>query len=434
MKSIFNKIFILIFLSLFLTSCDSILSGIWNLMCSWAPDTDHCYQFTAVQSASPSACEKIKWTKFKDTGSNPPRDKCYLTVAQNKSDYTICSKIKWWPASYTKSECESWVWEKLLSESLKADDINWCAKIKKIPNLSTVYANCVWQLATKEKLDNKDEKINNIIEQLKSNPWDKVLKKELDDLKKQKETTYNMMSDGQKKDYFKEKREEIMVWVEDEDVKSVISKEYTTYRAGETNINNMLIKLEEITKKQELIKSADEKANQLTDQIKEQLEWLVNDKQDEIIEKMWGKAKERIEENGWKDLKRSLWDLEWAMWKYEKWSKMFEDAKSKYDKLKWAYDEVMWVYNRIDEVNKMVAEGKIDAGKAKVLKWAVLLDKWLEYATEYVPVFWSTISTISKETFGTVIELAKKRAERSTAIEKCFDDPANCDTDKISWY
>jgi hypothetical protein len=63
-----------------------------------------------------------------------------------------------------------------------------------------------------------------------------------------------------------------------------------------------------------------------------------------------------------------------------------------------------------------------------------LLDKGLEYATAYVPVFGSTISTISKETFGTVIELAKKRAERSTALEKCFDDPANCDTDKISGY
>lgn len=94
----------------------------------------------------------------------------------------------------------------------------------------------------------------------------------------------------------------------------------------------------------------------------------------------------------------------------------------------------MGVYNRVDEVNKMLAEGKIDAGKAKVLKGAVLLDKWLEYATGYVPVFGSTISTVSKATFWTVIEVAKKRAERSTALDKCFEDPANCDTDKISAY
>lgn len=433
MKSI-NKILILIFLSFWLTSCDSILSGIWNLMCTWAPDTDHCYQFTAVQSGSPAACERIKWTKFKDTGSNPPRDKCYLTIAQNKWDYTICSHIKWWSMSYTKSECEAGVWSKILSEAVGKDDINGCSKIKNIPNSTSTYDDCVGKLATKEKLDDKDTKINDLIEKLKSHPWDEDLAKELSELKKQKELTYNMMPEWQKQEYFKEKREEIMADIEDDDVKSAISKEYTAYKQNETNINNMLDKLQEITKKQELIKSADEKANQLTDQIKEQLEWIVWDKQDEIIEAMWDKAKERIEENGWKDLKRALWDLEWAMGKYEKGSEMYVSAKSKYDKLKWAYDEVMWVYNKIDEVNKMVAEGKIDEWKAKVLKWAVLLDKWLEYATEYVPVFWSTISTISKETFWTVIELAKKRAERSTAIEKCFDDPANCDTDKISWY
>lgn len=434
MKSIVQKIVMWVFFLFFLTSCDSILSWVGNLMCKWAPDTDHCYQFTAVQSGSPAACERIKGTKFKDTGSNPPRDKCYLTIAENKQDYTICSQIKWGLMSYTKDECEAGVGQKILSETIGKDDIGGCEKIKKIPSASATYNDCVGKLATKEKLDGKDEKINELIEKLKSDSSNDELKKELNELKKQKEMTYNLMPDGQKQEYFKTKREEIMAWIEDDDVKSAISKEFTSYRQNETNINNMLDKLSEITKKQELIKSADEKANQLTDQIKEQLEGLVQDKQDEVIEAMWEKAKERIEENGGKDLKRALGDLEWAMWKYEKGSEMYVSAKSKYDKLKGAYDEVMWVYNRVDEVNKMLAEWKIDAGKAKVLKWAVLLDKWLEYATEYVPVFWSTISTVSKETFGTVIELAKKRAERSTAIEKCFDNPANCDTDKISGY
>ncbi|MDD2907252.1 MAG: hypothetical protein PHH98_01295 [Candidatus Gracilibacteria bacterium] len=434
MKSIFSKILILIFLSLSLTSCDSVLSGVGNLMCSRLPDSDHCYQFTAVQSGSPDACDKIKGTKFKDSGSNPPRDKCYLTIAQNKEDYTICSKIQGGPMSYTKSECEIGVGEKILTETILNDDINGCGKINKIPNLSKVYDDCVGQLATKEKLDSKDEKIDDLVNQLKSDPGNKELKKQLDDLKKQKENTYNMMSESQKSAYFSEKREAIMSGIEDEDVKSAISKEYVAYRNNETNINNLLDKLEDITKKQELIKSADEKANQLVDQVKEQLEGLVQDKQDEIIGEMGNKAKERIEENGGKELKRSLGDLEWAMGKYEKGSEMYNSAKSKYDKIKGAYDEIMGVYNRVDEVNKMLAEGKIDEGKAKVLKGAVLLDKGLEYATEYVPVFGSTISTVSKETFGVVIELAKKRAERSTALDNCFVDPANCDTDKISGY
>ena len=242
------------------------------------------------------------------------------------------------------------------------------------------------------------------------------------------------MSESQRAAYFSEKRKEIMGDIDDDDVASTISKEYTKYRWSEWNINNLLDKLEEITAKQKMIKQIDEEANELTDNIKEQLEWIVWDKQDEIIGAMGENAKEWIEKNGGDKLKWSLKEMEWAMGKYEKWSEMYESMKGKYDKLKWAYDEVMGVYNRVDQVNKMLAEWKIDAGKAKVLKGAVLLDKGLEYATAYVPVFGSTISTISKETFGTVIELAKKRAERSTALEKCFDDPANCDTDKISGY
>ncbi len=435
MKQYISKIIIWIFLAFFLSSCDSILSGIGNLMCTWAPDTDHCYQFTAVQSWSPSACERIKWTKFKDTWSNPPRDKCYMTVATNKNDFTVCDKIKWWLMSYTPDECIKWVWQKILDETVKNDDLNGCKKLAKFPTwYQSSYEECKEKLATVEKINNKDTKIEDLISQIKADPGNKDLKKQLEDLKKQKQLTYEMMPNAQKWQYFKEKREEIMWDIEDEDVKSAISKEYTTYRWNETNINNMLDKLQEITKKQEMIKSADEKANQLVDQMKEQLDWLVNDKQDEIIWEMWEKAEKWIQKNWWDDVKYALNDLKWSMDKYEKWSKMYEDAKWKYDKLKKVYDEVMWVYNRVDEVNKMLAEWKIDAWKAKVLKWAVLLDKWLEYATEYVPVFGSTISTVSKETFWVVIELAKKRAARSTALDKCFDDPENCDTDKISAY
>lgn len=435
MKNNIFKIFIIIFLTFFLTSCDSVLSAVWNLMCKLAPDTDHCYQFTAVQSGSPAACAKIKWTKFKDAWSNPPRDKCYLTIAENKWDYNICKNIKWWPMSYTQDECIKWVWQKILDESVKNDDLEWCKKLGKLPSwYQSSYEECKTKLATIEKMKTKDEKIENLIEQLKANPDSSELKKQLTEAKKQLQNTYEMMPEWQKIEYFKEKRESIMADIEDDDVKSAISKEFTAYKSWEWNVLKQLEKLEQITEKQQNLKRLDEEANVLVDQVKGQLEWIVNDKQDEIIEKMWDNAKDRIEKNWWKNLKSALDNYKWIMEKYEKWSKMYEDAKWKYDKIKWVYDEVMWVYNKIDEVNKMVAEWKIDEWKAKVLKWAVLLDKWLEYATWYVPVFGSTISTISKETFWTVIDLAKKRAERSTSIEKCFDDPANCDTDNISWY
>ena len=395
------------------------------------PDSDHCFQFTAVQSGDPESCDKIKWTKFKDTGSNPPQDKCYLQVAVNKWDFDTCNKIKGWPLSYTKDGCIGDVGNKILGDAVEKDDIGWCLALKKIPSK---YSECTGKLATPEKIKNGDEKIDATIDALKNDPGNKDLKKELDKLKKDKQAKYEAMTDSQRSSYFSEKREAIMSDVEDDDVKSAISKEYTKYREWEKDINKLLDKLQDITTKQEMIKKIDEDANQLTDTIKEQLEWIVGDKQDEIIGEMGESAKDWIEKNGGETMKRSLSDMEWAMKKYEKWSAMYESMKGKYDKLKWAYDEVMWVYNRVDQVNKMLAEWKIDAWKAKVLKWAVLLDKWLEYATGYVPVFGSTISTISKETFWVVIEVAKKRAERSTAIEKCFDDPANCDTDGISGY
>ncbi len=413
-----------------LSSC-SLITELGNMMCTLAPDTDHCYQFTAVQSGSPAACERIKGKKFK--GSNPPRDKCYMQIAMNKWDYTICNNIKWWPMSYTPQECITGVGEKVLGESVAKDDIKSCKKLETFPQ-KTVYQDCISKLANPAKLKSGDEKIANLIEQLKGDSSNKTLQNELAKLKADKQTRYELMTDSERASYFSEKRQSIMADIDDDDVASAISKEFTKYRASEGNINNLLDKLAEVTKKQQMIKQADEDANYLTDQIKEQLEGIVGDKQDEIMEEMWEKAKEWIEKNGGEKLKWSLKEMEWAMGKYEKWSEMYESMKGKYDKLKGAYDEVMGVYNRVDEVNKMLAEGKIDAGKAKVLKGAVLLDKWLEYATGYVPVFGSTISTVSKATFWTVIEVAKKRAERSTALDKCFEDPANCDTDKISAY
>lgn len=337
--------------------------------------------------------------------------------------------------SYTPAECIGSVGTKILDEAIKEDDINGCAQLKKFPAAyQAIYTDCVGKIATPEKLKSGDEKIDDVISALKKDPDNADLKKQLAQLKADKQSKFEMMTDAGRASYVSQKREEIMKDIDDADVASVISKEYTKYRNSETNINKLMDKLQEITDRQKMIKSIDEDANALTDQIKEQLEGYVGDKKDAVIEAMGDKAKEWITENGGDKLKWSLKNIEWAMGKYEKGSEAYEAMKGKYDKLKGAYDEVMGIYDRVDQVNKMVAEGKIDAGKAKVLKGAILLDKGLEYTTEYVPVFGSTISKVSKATFGTVIELAKKRAERSTAIEKCFDDPANCDTDGISAY
>jgi hypothetical protein len=92
------------------------------------------------------------------------------------------------------------------------------------------------------------------------------------------------------------------------------------------------------------------------------------------------------------------------------------------------------IYGKMDSFDTLVAQGKITADKAKVLKWAVLLQNWLTAVTEYVPVFWSTISKVTDATFEATMKFAQKRAERATALDKCINDPEHCDTDSISWY
>lgn len=54
--------------------------------------------------------------------------------------------------------------------------------------------------------------------------------------------------------------------------------------------------------------------------------------------------------------------------------------------------------------------------------------------TEYVPVFGSTISKVTDETFNATMKFAEERAKRATALDKCIEDPLNCDTDSISGY
>ena len=140
------------------------------------------------------------------------------------------------------------------------------------------------------------------------------------------------------------------------------------------------------------------------------------------------------EQLGGKTLKSGIQQLEWMKEKYDKASAEYEKINGQLEKLKKVYDEAAEIYKKIDDINKLVAEGKIDAGKAKVLHGAVFLGKGLEYATDYVPVFGSTMSTITKETFDATVKFATKRAERTTALDKCIDDPLNCDTDNISAY
>ena len=93
---------LLLAVSLLTTGC---LSRLEDIACMILPDSDHCYQASAMQSGSADNCERIKGTRFKDGGSNPPQDKCYLNIAENTGDLDVCKRIKGGFMSYSAEEC-----------------------------------------------------------------------------------------------------------------------------------------------------------------------------------------------------------------------------------------------------------------------------------------------------------------------------------------
>lgn len=426
----FSSLLIVIIGSVALSGC---LGELLIVLCDFVPDADHCYQAGAVQSGQVEECENIKGEGFK--GSNPPRDKCYLQIAQNTGDYDVCKNIRGGPMSYTQSEC-------IMGIAVKNEDPDGCRKLK-----GSDFTSCKSQVGASITAD-KLKSISDELEEAKSavgkDPGDKDAQQRLADLKKKEKDLFEFASPTVASQYFKTQREEIMGDIDDEDVKSEISKLFIDMRNKNPNMtmNEQLKKMEEIKNQQETSKRLDEYANTLMDQIKDGASGFAGDTFDDLygddIEKykeaMAQRGMKYLEEKGGTDLKRGIENLEWMKGKYDKASEQYEAVSSQIEKLKKVYDEAKAVAKKIDDINKLVAEGKIDIGKAKVLHGAVYLGKGLEYATAYVPVFGSTVSTISKETFDATIKFATKRAQRTTSLDKCIEDPEHCDTDGITAY
>ncbi len=416
--------------SLLLSGCLGELMGV---LCDFVPDSDHCYQAGAVQSGQSDACENIKGEGF--TGSNPPRDKCYLQIAQNTDNYDVCKKIRGGPMSYTQEEC-------ILGIAIKNGDPDGCRRLK-----GGDFSSCKSQVGTSITTD-KLKEISDELEEAKKaagkDPDDADAQKRLADLKKKEKDLFEFAPPGVSGQYFKTQREEIMGDVDDEDVKSEISKLFVDFRSKNPNMsmNEQLKKMEEIKDQQETSKRLDEYANTLMDQIKEgatgfadeTFEDLYGDDIEKYKDAMAERGMKYLEEKGGKDLMRGIDNLKWMKEKADKASEQYAKINEQIEKLQKVYNEAKEVAKKIDDINKLLAEGKIDAGKAKVLHGAVYLGKGLEYATSYVPVFGSTISTVSKETFDATVKFATKRAERTTALDKCIEDPEHCDTDTITGY
>jgi uncharacterized coiled-coil DUF342 family protein len=412
---------------LFITGCDW-LSFFMEIGCIFSADSAHCWQSAAVQGSDEEECEKIKPPEaFKSSGSNPPKDKCYLMIAQNTGNYDTCSKIKGGPGSYTKEECIQGI-------AVENVDPAGCRKLNGAA--LTACKNAISPLITGDKITDLDDKIKSTTDRLKDNPDDKELKDELNKLRNQRNDLLDFSASGVKSQYTKERIGEIMDDVEDDDVASEIRKEYIKYRSQNAgaDIDQLMDKLEDIKQEKEFVKRADDLANQLVDDLKGKIDEYTDEKKQEMIDAATEKGWEWAKENSGDSLKYYLNRLEEMKGKYDKASEKYEEISGKIEKIKKAYDEVAAVYKKIDETNKLLAQGKIEKGHAEAIKGAILLGKGLEYATQYVPVFGSTISTISKETFDATVQLAKKRAQRTTAINKCIEDPENCDPNGISAY
>ncbi len=81
-------------LSLTLTGC---LGDVMEIFCEGGPDSDHCYQATAVQQGEPEDCSKIDYP--------PPRSKCHMMIAENTGDPSVCTDTEGGLMGYSQQDC-----------------------------------------------------------------------------------------------------------------------------------------------------------------------------------------------------------------------------------------------------------------------------------------------------------------------------------------
>jgi prefoldin subunit 5 len=414
---------LIILSSLVFTACDfEFLSD----PCASDPESHHCYQNLAVERADPSLCAKISAPEGFDK-SNPPKDKCYLMVAQSTGDATVCNNIIGGEFSYEKSNC-------IVDVAVAQKDFSACDMLSG-KQKDSCYESIGSSLNTNDLLNLNDE-----IAQLEKDliyDWkNENLKNRLAELKNQQDLLYKNANPDVQRDFFRNQREKILEGIDDPQLKSMIAKDYSSYRSKHENadVTQLLEAMNEIKKEKQTIQRLDQEANKLVDDLKNNIIDYGSDKAKEAVDDVTGAAWEWSFSKGSNEMKYKISQLEEMKNKYDKASAQYKAISEQIDKFKKVYDEVNEVYKKVNEINGLVANGKIDEGKAEVLKGAVYLGKGLEYATGYVPVFGSTMSTISKETFDATVKFATKRAQRTTSLQRCIDDPLNCDTDGITGY
>ena len=187
---------VLIFLLMpFVLSGCSMIGGVEGLICSFLPESEHCFQGAAVDQGDADECAKVEQpAKFKSMGSNPPKDKCYLMIAQTTGDLEACKKIAGGLMSYTQEEC-------ILSASVENENPSGCQMLK-----GNDKAQCISKLAPKmtaDKVLEIDSQIEIINDALKKGS-DPDLEKQLKGLQTKRDDTLAVMTKENKAEYSKQ--------------------------------------------------------------------------------------------------------------------------------------------------------------------------------------------------------------------------------------
>ncbi len=317
-------------------------------------------------------------------------DHCYQQAAVSENNPEICDKIEYGPP---RDKCHMMI-------AMNSMDTSYCNEAEWNP---LWYSSdfCEWQV------------LDVVLEE-----WEDETQKE-------------------KNEEFRNNKDKIFEEIEDGDVKVEIARQFNDYRKDnqDKSAEEWTKKLEDIAVDVETMKRLDDNANQLLDNLKSSMVWYVNSKTDEakdqVLSEWWDMVKAKANTL---ELEERIKNLESIKAWYDKVSDTYNFINEKLESIKKVKEEIESIYKRIDAVDNMLRSDKIDAWQARVLKWAILLDEWLKNVTWYVPVFWSTISTISDETFNVVIKFASSRASRTHALNKCIESPETCDPNGISAY
>ncbi len=452
---------------------------------------DHCYQWAAVKSGDPAGCEKIPGTGFE--GENPPKDKCYVLLAAKKEDPDLCLKTEGVFYGYDRLDCYDVMGEKGVAADACSGhayeeecrthiaeagptpscgegwawDGERCTRTEREPPADRVMDEATRSIdalrdealrdargdrEADEQEAERDTRRSPLTENGAARPetpeedQESAPEPEVTEKLEVIEQVFATVDKNKQPTPEQEKKTRLSELVKDlppED-RSVVIRTFIKERRkrDEMTIKEQEELIEDIKQEYSFNKLMDEKANTLkaetVDKLTEKVNELVEEKKqsawDWFKEKTYGWVKGRTPDKYKSAAALAEKKYNAAVKKYNAALASYKKGKDYFDRAKAAYQEIKQVMDNVRRLQEKVKSGRITEGRAKVLKGGVLLGKGLEYSTRYIPVFGETISTVTAGTFQATMRFAEKRAERTTKLDACIEDPENCDPNGISAY